>query len=442
MRFSRSAPRPQFWGSKRDTSMLSKPLFQLLPVLLLSLVPATGLMGCDRILSIVQRSPEDKLIQQLRDNAEFNAYDDQLVQSFRQMGPSSVPKLLPLLQDNEPRVRSHAAYMLGELGDPAHAAVPSMIPLLKDPDDRVRWNTAVALGKMGDAAQPAVTALIKDLQDPNEEVRESAIDALAQMGPTAKSAIPALIATFKGNTEFSASAALSGIGTPAIPSLMQAVKDPNEAVRLGALQSLGGMGKGAKSIVPQIIPRLKDPSPKVQVQTAWALQSMGESPELILPVLMAKLKDPDPDVRTSSAATLGQLGQAATPAIPALITALNDPNPDVRSSSAATLGQLGQAATPAVPALITALNDPNPRSDSLARTKAAEALGQLGEIGALMTALQNKNPLVRWRAAYVLGKMGATAKPAIPALTIASQDPDESVQRRAKEALKRLNNAI
>ncbi len=388
--------------------MQPKSLFQLLPVLRLSLVPAMGLIGCDRSPSIVQQSPEDKLIQELRDHSKFNAYDDGLVQAFRQMGQSSVPKLLPLLQDKEIRVRSHAAYMLGELGEPAHVAVPNMIPLLKDPDDRVRWSTAVALGKMGDAAQPAVTALMKDRQDPDEDVQRSAGYALSLMGPTAKSAIPALIAEFKGNTGLGAATALSDIGTPAIPALMQAVKDPNETVRLGALRSLGGMGNVAKSIAPQLIPSLKDPSPKIQVQTAWALRSMGESPEPILPVLIAKLKDP---------------------------------NPDIRSLSAETLGQLGQAAKPAVPALITALNDPNPQSDALARTKTAEALGQLGEIGELMTALQNKNPLVRWRAAYVLGKMGATAKVAIPALTIASQDPDEFVQRRAKEALKRLNNA-
>ena len=379
------------------------------------MVPVVGLVGCDypwgtasqRTPFIVQQSTDDKLIQQLRDDSQLNLYDEQLVQQFRSMGQAIIPKLLPLLQDRDAKVRSHTAYILGEMGKPAHVTVSNLIPLLKDSDEQVRWDTATALGKMGGAAQPAVDLLTKALQDPNEEVRRSATYALELMGTTAKSAIPALIAAFKRPDEqFSTSTALSQMGQPAIAALSQALRDPDLAIRSGALSALGRMGHAAKSTAPQILPHLKASSSKIQVQAAWALQLMGEEPAPLLPVLM---------------------------------TALKDSQEEIRLLAIETLGRMGKAAKPAVPLLVAILKDPNPRLDSLVRTKAAEALGQLGETQTLIAALQDQKPYVRWRAAYVLGRMGTAAKPAIPALTIALQDSDELVQRETKSALKRLN---
>lgn len=387
--------------------MQPKRLFQILPILLLTMVPVVGTAGCDRIPSIVQQSTDDKLIQQLRDDAQLNLYDEQLIQQFRNMGQAIIPKLLPLLQDRNANVRSHAAYILGEMGKPAYVTVPNLIPLLKDSNEQVQWTTATALGKMGSAAQPAVDVLIKALQDPSEEVRWSATYALEQMGTTAKSAIPALIAAFKrSDGQFSAASALSQMGQPAIVALTQALKDPDLDIRSGALLALGRMGRAAKSTAPQILPHLKESNAKIRVQAAWALQAMGEEPTPLLSVLMAALKDPQKDVRLLAIETLGRMGKTAKPAIPLLITVLKDPNP---------------------------------RLESLVRTKAAEALGQLGETQILIAALQDQKPRVRWRAAYVLGRMGTAAKPAIPALTIALQDSDELVQRETKSALERLN---
>ena len=99
--------------------MQPKPFFQILPILLLTMVPVVGLVGCDypwgtasqRTPFIVQQSTDDKLIQQLRDDSQLNLYDEQLVQQFRSMGQAIIPKLLPLLQDRDAKVRSHTAYI-------------------------------------------------------------------------------------------------------------------------------------------------------------------------------------------------------------------------------------------------------------------------------------------------------------------------------------------
>ena len=55
---------------------------------------------------------------------------------------------------------------------------------------------------------------------------------------------------------------------------------------------------------------------------------------------------------------------------------------------------------------------------------------------ALATALQDSDPATRLRAAHALGKLGADAVGAAPALIAASQDED--VRRAAAKALKKI----
>jgi HEAT repeat protein len=45
---------------------------------------------------------------------------------------------------------------------------------------------------------------------------------------------------------------LARIGKPALPPLLQALKDPNSGMRIGASSSLGAMGGEAKSAIPHL----------------------------------------------------------------------------------------------------------------------------------------------------------------------------------------------
>lgn len=372
--------------------------FSALPLLLLLTVPSVTVTGCDRLPFIKQQSADEKLIQELREMAEYNLYDDRVDQKWYSMGASAVPKLLPLLQEKDPQVQAYAAYILGEIGEPAHSAAPHLMSLLKDPENnRAQAQAAKTLGKMGKAAQPAIDMMIKDYQSPDNAVSFNAAHVLGLMAPATQSSISTLL-------DIGASGALSAIGEPAIPDLLKALKNPKH--RSTAFNALKLMGKTAKSTAPEILPYLKDANPQVRVAAASALASMGEASAQILPVLMAALKDTDHAVQRGAVEDLGKMNQAAKPAIPALLVILKDPNP---------------------------------RLDSWLRTEAANALGRMGEIEILLAALKDKNPLVRWRAAHALGKMGQDGKVAKPALEEALKDSDKFVQRQAKEALKRLN---
>lgn len=84
------------------------------------------------------------------------------------------------IEDSSITVRRHAAYSLGELGDPA--GVEALVMGLSDQDAHVRRISAHALGKIQDAqAVKPLTALLKDRNQPTC-VRCSAAFALGRIG--------------------------------------------------------------------------------------------------------------------------------------------------------------------------------------------------------------------------------------------------------------------
>jgi hypothetical protein len=64
---------------------------------------------------------------------------------------------------------------------------------------------------------------------------------------------------------------------------------------------------------------------------------------------------------------------------------------------------------------------------------------QQATVNACIQDLTNPDEAVRFKAAKTLGKLGAAAKAAIPALTkVAQEDADEDVRRVAKESLRKI----
>jgi HEAT repeat protein len=89
--------------------------------------------------------------------------------------------------------------------------------------------------------------------------------------------------------------------------------------------------------------------------------------------------------------------------------------------------------------LIQQLKSPDPK----VRSDAARALGKMGEsakaaIPNLIPLLQDPEPNVRSRAALALGRMGESAKATIPNLIPLLKDSDPYVRWSAAEALKKL----
>lgn len=143
--------------------------------------------------------------------------------------------------------------------------------------------------------------------------------------------------------------------------------------------------------------------------------------------LVRQLKSGDVDARRTAAKSLGEAGAGAASAVPALTSALRDGDLYVRRFAAQSLGEIGAGAKSAVPALTALLQKSGERKEVL--DAATAALGKIGggagSVKALVATLTNAegDPEVRRQAAETLGKMGADAKRAIPALMSVLKPP-------------------
>ncbi len=308
-------------------------------------------------------------------------------------GKSDLKPLIAALKDDDWRVRSYAAEILGQINNPQ--AVKPLVNTLDDPANVVRVPVIKALGAIGDGH--AIEPLIPFLKDVDNNIRSSASEALEYLGWQ------------PGDDEMKAWYCLANkhwdqcitFGKIAIKPLITALKDKDNDIRVEAARLLGIIGD-PQAIQPliealKIQKSYKENSSRVSIIAAQSLALIGVS--AVEPLITA-LKDPDPDVRSGAATALGKIGDGC--AVEPLIEALKDELPNVRWSAASALGQLGDAR--GVDALIAALSDENYG----VQQNAAAALGQIGDpraVKPLITKLPNVNAI---KALGMIGDGSAT----------------------------------
>jgi HEAT repeat protein len=192
---------------------------------------------------------------------------------------------IDLLKDSDWVVRREAAITLGEMGD--ERCVDPLCNALRDGDWQVREVAIDALGQIG---SPAVDKLIKLLRD--WDVRKYAIIALGKIRD--ERVLDPLMLQLR-NDEFKddATNALVDLGEPALPHLINALKDKDENVRKQAVLALGRI-KRAEAIDP-LIEMLADKDWFTRLTAAAALEAIGDDRgrDAIKPMM----KDPDMVVR-------------------------------------------------------------------------------------------------------------------------------------------------
>jgi HEAT repeat protein len=90
--------------------------------------------------------------------------------------------LVQALQDNDPKVRFHAAYKLFYQRPAAKAAAAALTKALEDPDPCVRRQAALSLGCLGPEGKAAVSLLIKILEDQSRPFGSARTEAAAALG--------------------------------------------------------------------------------------------------------------------------------------------------------------------------------------------------------------------------------------------------------------------
>ena len=302
-------------------------------------------------------------------------------------------------------------------------SVKELILDLRSKRENVRLDAISVLGQIG---EPAVPALIEALREAERQGRQNIAFALAQIG---KPAVPALIEALReaeGWIRQSAAFALGRIGdTTAVPALKAALSDVNPDVRTHVASALGRIGD--PTVVPVLRAALSDVNPDVRTHATSALELIGESP---VATSIEALRHKDWRVPQGTPSRLEQIGD--TIEVPLLKEILSDPNWRVRPSTTEALRQIGDSV---VPALIEASMD----KDWRVRQGASEALGEIGNtaaVPALIEILKDVSSNVRQSAVFALGQVGDAT--AVAALVKTLHDTEVPVRRSAALALEQI----
>ncbi|HKO59623.1 MAG TPA: HEAT repeat domain-containing protein, partial [Pyrinomonadaceae bacterium] len=214
-----------------------------------------------------------------------------------------------------------------------------------------------------------------------------------------------------------AEAALVQPGARSLPLLKRFLTRDDEALHLATFKIIQRIGPPA---IPLLVDLLRDKRDYIRRNAVNELIDLVPDIERIQPALRRALRDKDPVVAGDAARSLGALGTRASPSVPALVRTLSHEDPYVRIYAAEALASIGSKASAATRHLARALDDPIPG----VRWAAAEALGSIGPaaqsaIPQLIEALKDEFLFVRICAAGALGSMGPKAQPARVALQAA-----------------------
>src|SRR5439155_2480599 len=316
------------------------------------------------------------------------------------------------LNDVEPKVAVQSALALWRILHRWGESLPLLTRLAAHPSTEVRAAALFVLGEFGDEAAPAVPVVLDSLRDADFQVRLAAVRTCGLLGPSAE---------------------------PAIPILIEMLDKPGAPLSFWICQTLARFGPKAKAVIPKLRElALQDTHPgfcPVEVLPAFGPDA--------LPLLMELYQHPDNRQRAATARALGKFGEQAAPAVPFLIRDLDRGNKAWQAAMAAqVLGDIGEPARPALPRLRTLLTD----DDARVRLQAAHAVWKLEKktnaiLPVLFEALHDTSTFesaAKRIAAETLADIEPVAQVVAPLLRKLLSDPQPSVRIAASNALARI----
>ena len=381
----------------------------------------------------------------------------------------SISDLIQALGTGSAQARVNAIDALAERGDDAAEAVDALAGILSDKSPTLRAHAARALGKIGAAAKPAGPALVATVADADEAVRRAAVHALMQIRPGPKVTLPLLAKALRDEdptVRLRVLNALANIGDEAVPLLVAALED--KETEYWACIVVSEIGPEAEEAVPALVKLLDSPKPEMQREAMIALAKIGAASAPAVPKLVKALDGPQ-ELRPAATYALGMIGQPAKNAAQKKLEAntkssnkflaevsiwalakldpndkdlmrraaatlakgLIDKDPHVRMASARGIAELRPGPAIMIPALEKVLDQTDDASVDLA----LDALASLGPeaVPQLVKALEH--PSARAHVAYILGRIGPEAKPALGALVDMLDDEDPNVRRETRFAI-------
>ena len=184
------------------------------------------------------------------------------------------PLLTAIAADNDEAAEAAICRLMRN----AEAALPALLALAQSFNEDHRWWAVRGLAALADEAPQArasaIPALVNALSDGDEALRCAAALALGQLQAT--SAIPSLVlelADANGWVRSAAADALALMGEAAVPALCDALHDERDGVRVRAAYALNKI-RSLRS-ARCLFPALTDHNHIVHVYAYEALEQMG-----------------------------------------------------------------------------------------------------------------------------------------------------------------------
>jgi HEAT repeat protein len=217
---------------------------------------------------------------------------------------------------------------------------------------------------------------------------------------------------------------------------MKALGDSYYNVRdsaAAALEKCSAMHVSLK--VKRCITDFGDSHTNILSRAVEELDNIG--PEAV-PELIKALGDPNSHIRRFAAAALEKRNALSTELkVKRYILDLGDSHTSVRTRAAEALGNIGEAAAEAIPHIIKLVGN----HDYYVRWHATDALEKLGaltteiKVKRFILDLGDSNADVRGKAADALSLLPADSKEALPKLKKLLEDEDEIVRKSAEKAI-------
>lgn len=296
------------------------------------------------------------------------------------------------------------------LGDGAHISSEEFYDRLKKRDKALSASVAKALQSPNPAAKARLLA---------------SLDELALDDPSA-AALP-LLQDSSARVKLAAVRALdSARSQPKVKAALEAVveKDPDPEVKAAAVRLLIAAGERKYEIFAYI-EKLKDPNDAVVLDAVQKLASSGNA--AVSPALADALSHNSVEVREAALAGLVKLGNGD-----AMVRALESDKVGTDAKLAVAKSLTGVNGQQYVVRGLSHIVEFGAAADA---TRAAQGLGQLKDtsaVPALTRALENSNESVRLESAKALGEIGsAEAVPALAKMASLTQTADRDAGREA-----------
>jgi HEAT repeat protein len=286
------------------------------------------------------------------------------------------------------------------------------------------------------------------LNGKDEQTRRSAAMALQTIEPKVPaSVVPALFASLEDNDEVVRSNVLEvllrSVNKDSAGHIIKSLKSKNKHARVAGLFLAARLGDSDPELIDYLLDALKDPSPLVRANAATAISTLKTNkvavPKLVI-ALGDRERETDQDQRVCVAAAwaLSRTGQNAKAAVPSLLEKLKCDDSELQSVVAVALGSIGDTDLKVVDALSTTLREAKPLP---VKISAAESLGRLGapaksaipalcEMLLLESSEQEQFEYLRCVATWSIGMMGREGRPAVPSLVKLINNRKESQRTR------------